>query len=243
MVRQEPMRLYLYKKGICDPIKEPELFIDLSNQAIEIERLLSKKTNCIDELRDMIAESYSFNKDYSLPIYERIYYIKGLIYGKNYINRDELVSFCRDVMSYQLASNDKDSVFSKILYEDDLKKDVIENINNNDKDEMYNDEFIIFCDDEEFEAEGDIDIMINKDEFFRSFYASPKDRLDYMKKNFDLYKKYVLNTKNINNDIPKKYVLMGLNDWFDKVYSIYLDSYEFLTNQGDDNNKSLFKTL
>lgn len=257
----------LYNKGICtlDNIKE---FSRIVNQINRIEKLLNPNTSCNDELKEIIIFSYYYKKH--LTDFDRINFIKGIIYAKHYIDEDDIKNFNSEINFYNKFFEDKNqSIYKCINYYHDIEFYTLDQILDNqeyiptsnepdndedddeekddDKEKLYSN--IAFKDDEEDVNDLVKDTSVN-DNVFDNFFEDlnirklePNVKLDTLKLYFEEYIDLIFQMKKIYSDREKKYVRKGMYFWFDQIYHELNCLYKISEIERKTLDKSLYKAF
>lgn len=262
----------LYENGICD-LNNIEEFRKISKNFKEVEELLKKKTSCLDELRKLIILSYKFNKKDIRPIdranfirgiaYSRHYIDEDDI--NNFISQINQFNL--------FFENANISVFESLEIEEDITVYSIKNIldyqnripsydeyeelkkNNKKENEIRNKSTLIDTinkedtdtDDEDEDIDDDIDEDIDDDidENYLDKYRKlePDEIIYYLKDNFEEYIKLIIQNKEIVDEKEKKYVIEGMNCWFNQIFHELESLYKISIIERKMQDKTLFKSL
>lgn len=258
--------LEFYKRNIfnMDTDENTKLLEKNGKQAFEIEKYFCKNILNIEELRNTIIKSYVFEKD--LDFESRINYIKGIIYSKKYINANDVEILSRDLQDVP-TEHIYDSIFFDMGYSYNEEEffELIDGVDDNnikmkERLDLNNDQFIkkqdfpilignnVSSDEDEDDYDSEDDEEINEDEcgfddeeeidIYK--LISIDQKLILFKENYERFKTAMLEKHGINinsNTKCNKYVIKGMDDWFNHIFYIMESLYE--THKNISKMKSL----
>lgn len=232
--------------------------------AKEIEKYFVEKTGGmnIEALRENIVQSFKFNRD--LCVKDRINYIRGLVYSRRYIDfcdifhfSDYLSSTNEDVVAtsvYREKNNSNridDDFFAEAFYEDEkstydsfmalqreMYKDSKSTLKLGDNDELDDD-----YDDEDIEElEDEDDDLLSGDVLSDYIDLTPREVIEHFENNFEEFIEIMLERRNVSkakNSLERKYVVLGMRDWYEYVITMFKDMYEINQKQKKLSSKDL----
>ena len=235
----------IYERNICD-LEDEKRFKKILNDIKYIEKYFSEYTCMIDEIREIIFLSYNFNDRLSKE--NRINFIRGIIYSKHYVDDKDIDNFIEDLKLYnkQLEERNK-TVFESVVTKEDEEMYTI--------DQIIDDEMNIdYLPDEVYEFNGNSvknDISCaTEDEISEEIYLSnyevhlyPEERINYLVDHYEDYKEIILQKKKVYFEKEKKYIIKGMDAWFNKTISILQILYDNNEDYLKKHDKSLFKAL
>lgn len=230
-----------------------------SSNAIYVEECLSKLNSNVDLIRENILISYSLNKNLSKE--ERLYYVKGVIYARQYLNEEDLDTFLniitsdkkenleRSVFSLRpfTDSHDKNFYknFAKVLSTGFNKLGEYESLNPEEGEEETDTNNI---DEESVELKENEDEDVEEEEEEEKYYnnlktLSPIKRIELLDKYFPIYLNGILKYKNVKNKIEYQMIKKGAYRYFNYMKNIFYDAYEFILEEKKRNSKNLLLTI
>lgn len=236
-----------YKNNIFS-LDNVKLFKLKVKEAEEIEKYFNQVIPNVDFIRKYVIRSYEFNK--SVRRLRRIAYIKGLIFGENYVNFKDFLEFS-DYISETLLTESKMSLWKYKGYLHNTKN---EDIFEGTIEEDIPSELLVKVSSEEisFEEVEDVDELKEKieelqnkeyddyifedaDDVFMPIH--PKDKLVQFKKLVNIYISKVIEEKNISDE-EANMVRQGMKDWIEYILTSMEDVYnlnEYMLRYNDEN--------
>ena len=237
--------LELLNRRICtlDNIEELRR---IDNESKIIEKNFSLKTNQLEKIRTLIITSYTFTKE--LSVTDRINYIRGIAYCKNFSDEGDIVRFYQEIKDYNAGIETESTFFSDLIFEDDL---VDEEIEEKEKAKVMQRENVVNGEEIENDFEYQIlnpdSIIIDATGLEYNEYrllANPEDKLNYIYDKFPSYIEYVVKEKNLNTNTEEyKYIAMGMTDWFNRIYKNLDDLFNINENISKLEEKNLLYSI
>lgn len=236
-----------YKNNIFS-LDNVRLFKLKVKEAEEIEKYFNQVIPNVDFIRKYIIRSYEFNK--SARGLRRIAYIKGLIFGENYVDLKDLFEFS-EYISETLLTEPKMSLWKyKGYLHDNENEDEFEGTIEEDK----LSELAVKVSSEEinFEEIDDIDELkekieelqnreyeddIYEDADYDFIPVHPKEKLREFKKLVNKYIRETIKEKKINEE-EVNMVKRGMKDWIKYILTSMEDVYnlnEYRLRYNDEN--------
>ena len=223
--------------------------------AEKVENYLNSKNDNIDLIRSAIICSYKFEK--KLDYEERLYFVRGILYSRQFMNENDLVNF-----SFDLSECDSE-VLEKSLFEirdfsDDYDREFFEDYLNNIKiiEEDITEDYLRNRIDalgvpiSETEMVKTDEDEITVDEFFADSYEMknllPKERIDLFKEYYQYFKNGVLKNKNIskdNNPLEYEFVSKGMDAYNQFITGSFELMYEFSSEQFKRKSKNFLLSI
>lgn len=222
------------------------------NDAKKIEKYFFNIVPNIQPLQEIIAFSFKLNPN--LYIFDRINYIRGIVYCQDYIDFEDINLFCDEVFNKAIV--DFPTIFKEKSFSESKKLDFFDNIMVADRlkgDNFYaislENENEEYENDDEFNIDGistllkEIDNLIDEltptecednsestiEEELQEI--SPEDKIELFKQNFNRYVDMIMSSKKIDeNKNGNAYlcVILGMQDWFNYVINI-IETYYYLS--------------
>ena len=224
-----------------------------SSNAIYVEECLSKLSSNVDIIRDNILISYSLNKNLSKE--KRLYYVKGVIYARQYLNEEDLDTFL-NIITSDKKENLERSVFSLRPFSDSYDKNFYKNfaevlstgfnklgeyesLNPEEEETDTNN-----IDEEPVELKENEDEDVEEEKYYNNLKTlSPIKRIELLDKYFPIYLNGILKYKNVKNKIEYQMIKKGAYRYFNYMKNIFYDAYEFILEEKKRNSKNLLLTI
>lgn len=258
--------LELYKNNIfgIDNESDQKKLLNAAKDAEKIEKYFSNVPN-VDLLRENIILSYKFDKyiDYK----DRINFIRGLVYGRRYIDISDIYDFLDSIneepVRYEstIFHEKGDSTYMSDFFMDAFYEDM------NTTYEVYREEqlrklsekddnkprksFYTLTDTMSNEDEDDYDDEENAKNAVKEMEEelniglinlTPREKLEAFKDNFENYITEIIERKNITKEEEnrgRQFIIIGMRKWVEYAFSIMDDLIEI----GDNKRKLLSRDL
>lgn len=261
--------LELYKRNIFS-LKELKKYQDSIKLADEVENYFINYNSNIDLIRNNIITSYVFKPVMNLD--DRINYVKGIIYSKQFMNEEDLYKL-EETFNNLMPGDEilELSLFSVRSFSDEFDYDYYYNyLRNTRYDEKYNeirDEHFIktliekskekFNKDMEEEQHEENNVIVDeeideneKDDFdierdaYKMEDLSIRDRIKFSKEYFPIYVDGIINNKGIKEGTKEyEYLSKGMFDYFSYIIYQYEETFNFFYKEFLRNSKNLTLNL
>ena len=266
MMNKFSYSLELYKRNIFS-LEELDKYKESIKIANEVESYFLERNNNIDLIRNNIILSYNFIRELNLE--ERINYVKGIIFSRQFMNEKDVLELNntfsnaipgdeileKSLFSVRNFSDDFDyeyyyNYLRNVKYDEKLDKLRDENFIksliqqsrekfNKNMEELDKDSKKVIVDEIEEDNDEEDDFDINKDSYVVDELSIP-DRIKFSKEYFPVYLDGILNAKNIKEGTTEYIFLSkGMVDYFSYIIYQYEETYNFLYKDFLRNSKNL----